>query len=111
MKKKIEEGIVRDFLHIINKHRLDKSAEPKRNRHFKFIRFSILISILILLIFSSRTPQHIVYISEPQVNPELTQVSYPKENTSDRWFIIPGCAPKKIKMHSPVNNNAEMNRI
>ena len=111
MKKKIEEGIVREFLDIINKHRLDKSAEQKHNSHFKFIRFSILISILILLIFSSRMPQQIVYISEPQVNPEITPISYPNKYTSDRWFIVPGCASKKIKTYSPVNNNSEANRI
>ncbi len=111
MKKKIEEDIVRDFLDIFNKHRLDKSAEPTHNSRFKFIRFSILISILILLIFSSRVPPQIIYISEPQVNPEITPVSYPQKNTSDRWFIVPGCAPKKIKTLSPAKHNSQADRI
>ncbi len=111
MKKKIEEGIIREFLDIVNKHRLDKSAELTHNSRFTFIRFLILISILILLIFSSHTPQKIIYISEPQINPEITPTSYNQEQTSGRWFIIPGCTQKKIKIHAPVKTNSEVNRI
>jgi hypothetical protein len=62
-------------------------------------------------LFSYRIPQQTVYVSEPQIIPEITPVTYQQENTSDRWFIIPGCASKKIKTLSPVNSNSQVKEI